>query len=175
MIITDFDQTLCRLVVDWPGLRRQLGVQSIGALWSLGDLALWKRVTDAEVIAATSAVPIEAVLAELDATDRFAVMSNNSAAAVTAFVERFPTLEARCRMIVGREQLRGPKQDPARFDAAFRQCAEALGAAVSTVEYFGDQRYELELAAARGARVRLVTSAGAIERLDAGEVGPAAP
>ncbi len=173
MIISDFDQTICRLAVDWGALRRRLEIERLGDLWGLDDPARWALVTEAEVAAARISTSIDAVVEELVASDGFAVMSNNSAEAVAAFLERFPALSSRCRLIIAREQLQGPKEDGPRFARAFASCVDALGSDSSAaVEYLGDQNYELVLAAGCGARVRRVTAGGTLEPFDAGIVGP---
>lgn len=168
VIIADFDQTICRLAVDWEALRRRLDIERLGVLWELDDPARWALVTEAEVAAASVSVPVDAVTAELVARDGFAVMSNNSADAVAVFLRRYPPLESRCRLVVAREQLQGPKEDGARFAKAFARCLDALAAdSPAAVEYLGDQNYELVLAAGCGARVRKVTVDGTLAPFEA--------
>ena len=167
MIIADFDQTICRLAVDWGALRRRLGIERLGVLWALDDPDRWAMVTAAEVAAAGASVPIDVVARKLAACDGFAVMTNNSADAVATFLERFPLLEARCRLVVAREQLQGPKEGPELFAAAFARCLDALGTdAPDAVTYLGDQHYELVLAAGCGARVLQVTTDGSLAPFD---------
>ena len=163
MIITDFDGTVCRLEIDWSAVRRRAGVARIGELWEREDPASWDTVTAAEVDAATIAPPISAVLEMLTESQGFAVLSNNSADAVAAFLNRYPIIAARCRLVIGREELQGPKEDAERFARAYARCLAALGAATDDVDYLGDQDYELALAARCGARVRRINAAGSID------------
>jgi phosphoglycolate phosphatase-like HAD superfamily hydrolase len=171
-IITDFDGTVCRLDVDWAEVRRMAGVARIGELWPRGDPASWGVVTAAEVAAATVAPPVPAVVEMLSASTGFAVISNNSADAIAAFLSRHPLLAARCRMVLGREELQGPKENEERFAAAYARCLAALGVEAGDVEYLGDQDYELALASRCGARVRRVHVSGAIEPAGGASVDP---
>jgi hypothetical protein len=172
MIITDFDGTVCRLEIDWSAVRRRAGVARIAELWEREDSASWDDVTAAEVAAALVAVPIPAVMQLLSESHGFAVLSNNSADAVGAFLSRYPLLAARCRLVVGREELGGPTEDEGRFADAYARCLAALGPATDDVDYLGDQDYELALAARCGARVRRVNAAGSIQRLSADRADP---
>ena len=165
VIITDFDGTVCRLDIDWPEVRRRLGVARVVELWERADPAAWDAVTAVEVAAAMVATPNSEVMDLLTASHGYAVISNNSADAVAAFLSRYPLLAARCRLVMGREELHGPKEDQARFADAYARCLAVLGAATDDVEYLGDQDYELALAARCGARVRRVNASGVIERL----------
>ena len=165
MIITDFDGTVCRLEIDWSEVRRLAGVTRVGELWDRAEPAGWDVVTAAEVAAATVATPIPDVMELLAESLGYAVISNNSADAVAAFLRRYPLLAARCRLVMGREELHGPKEDEARFADAYARCLAALGVETDDVEYLGDQDYELVLAARCGARVRRVSTSGVIEWL----------
>jgi phosphoglycolate phosphatase-like HAD superfamily hydrolase len=146
--ILDFDGTIARLKVDWEGLRRKLGVQTIDDLWARADG--WAEVTAAEVAAAKRADPVLSVSRLLGDTGRFAILTSNSEAAVDAYFERFPALQARVATVVGREALGGPKTDFSIFERGFRACLAALGT-IRTI-YVGDRSYELEFARRLGAQ-----------------------
>jgi phosphoglycolate phosphatase-like HAD superfamily hydrolase len=158
--IVDFDGTLARLAVDWAELREQLGVRSIDDLWS-GPVARWHAVTAAETRAATRAEPVRAVVDALAPDAVVGVLTANSEHAVRAFLAGQPALAARVRAVAGRETLGGPKRDPRAFAAAFDALVAATAPARggAPVVYCGDQTYELDLAAARGARAVLVRDA----------------
>ena len=149
--ILDFDGTLARLDVDWDGLRRKLGVRRIDELWAGGREQDWAEVTAAEVAAARRAIPVPAVAHYLEATDRFAILTGNSATAVAAFLERFPALRSRLVAVVGREALGGPKSQFEVFERGFRACQATLGSDLTT--YVGDQPFELEFARLLGAEI----------------------
>jgi hypothetical protein len=150
--IVDFDGTLARLVVDWEGLRRNLGVHSLDDLWQR-DAGAWATVTEAEVAAAQTAEPVAGMVAELGACRGFAVLTSNAEAAVRAFCARFPALEKRLVAVAGRESLRGPKRDPRCFGIGFEICAAATGPLRPglTPTYVGDLPWELRFAADLGA------------------------
>jgi hypothetical protein len=161
--ITDFDGTLARLVLDWAALRRRLGVSQVSELWRRPDGAGWGTVTTWEIQAASTADPVSTVVERLVAEGRFAVLTNNSRRAVSAFLERFPDLTARCVHISGREDLGGPKEEPERFAAGLEAARVALAPTDPFgVTYLGDQDYELVLAASLGCRPLRVTPEGAI-------------
>jgi len=159
--IVDFDGTLARLDVDWEGLRRQLGLQSLDDLWQRvsGDRAgwyespEWRLVTSAEVAAAGRAASVTALVTALGACAGFAVLTGNSEAAVSAFLDRQPGLRDLCLTVAGRETLRGSKRDPLAFARGFRPCAEATAAARAgdPPVYVGDLAWELVQARRMGA------------------------
>jgi phosphoglycolate phosphatase-like HAD superfamily hydrolase len=155
-LILDFDGTLARLDVAWDDLRRKLGVRRIDDLWGSARDPFWAEVTAAEVAAARRAVPIPAVSHLLRATDRFAILTSNSAEAVGAFLERFPELQSRVAVVVGREALGGPKTEFDVFERGFRACLATLGTDRTT--YIGDRPYELEFARRLGAEAVGVAS-----------------
>lgn len=151
--ILDFDGTLARVELDWEAWRRRFGVRHIADLWRApGGAREWAALTAAEVEAAAIAEPVLPVLALLEGAPRFAVLSNNSARAVDAFLSRFPSLRPRAAIVVGREMLGGPKSDFQVFERGYRTCAEALEPIHGKV-YIGDQAYELDFAARLGAAV----------------------
>ncbi|HVX21084.1 MAG TPA: hypothetical protein VHB02_07040 [Acidimicrobiales bacterium] len=149
--ILDFDGTIARLDLDWEALRYRFAVARIDDLWG-GDPACWDVVTAAEVEAAGSAMPVGAVMTCLREVDAFAVLSNNSEAAIAHFMHRFPDVEARLALIVGRETLGGPKTDFDRFRRGLADCLAATRPQRSGGPelYFGDAAYELEFAAELG-------------------------
>lgn len=160
--LLDFDGTLTALDVDWPDLRRRLGVTSIGELWRTGG---WAAVTAAEIEAAGRSDPNQALVNHLEDLDAFAVLTANSEAAVRAFLERHPPLAALAVLVVGRETLGGPKAERDVFTRGYRRCvaATATARAGEPVVYVGDADYELAFAASLGARpvdVRLLGMAG---------------
>lgn len=154
--ILDFDGTVTRLEVDWDDLRRKLGVHKIDDLWVSANDHAWAAVTAAEVAAAGRAVPMPAVSNLLTATDRFAILTSNSAEAVDAFFDRYPELQARVAVVIGREALGGPKTDFDVFERGFRACLATLGTDHTT--YIGDRPYELEFARRLGAEAVDVAS-----------------
>jgi phosphoglycolate phosphatase-like HAD superfamily hydrolase len=149
--ILDFDGTLAHLGVDWEDLRRRLGVRRVADLWQSGHGEVaWADVTAAEVDAAATADPVRPVLSMVEKAGELAILSGSSAHAVAVFLERFPHLRERVAIVVGREDLRGPKTDFQVFKRGFEACLRAMRQPVSPV-YFGDQAYELEFATRLGA------------------------
>jgi hypothetical protein len=155
--IVDFDGTVADLPVDWPGLRRRLGVGRIEDLWAKGPDGVagpWEEVTEAERNAAVLVRPLERMRAALAAVGGFAVLTSNSAAVVQEFCDRDPGLAAGLVTVVGREALKGPKTDFACFRAGFETCREATAdlRGDDPVVYVGDQAYELDFARELGAK-----------------------
>lgn len=145
--VLDFDGTLARLDVDWVGLRRSLKVERIDDLWSRNDTD-WNAVVVAEVSAAETAEAVAPVVAILSAVRCFAILTSNDSEAVRRFVSRYPELENRLTVVIGRRELGGPKTDFNRFEVGVRQCLAAnnlLSDGEQTV-YVGDSKYELEFA-----------------------------
>lgn len=164
LIVTDFDGTVARLVIDWDAVREAAGVRRIGELWARGSAEGWHPVRDAEVRAAATAEPIIEVFELLTRSEAFAVITNNSSVCVEAFLDRFEVLRRRCTLVTGRELLGGPKEDEHRFAAAFAASRRALGADESEpLVYLGDQDYELVAAARCGASPLRVTAAGRLD------------
>lgn len=153
--ILDFDGTIAHLDIDWAELRRLLGVTRIADLWNGDTGEAWATVTAAETAAAVMAPAAEPVVAALEESVEFAVLTNNSEAAVFAFLERFPRVAARAVVVVGRETLGGPKTDYDVFSRGFWACVAATGAARGSMPvcYVGDQDYELDYARRLGAHV----------------------
>jgi phosphoglycolate phosphatase-like HAD superfamily hydrolase len=161
--IVDFDGTLVELGIDWPALRRTLGVRSIDDVFALEDQSMWEIVRAAEVAAAATAPAVGPVIRYLEDVSRIAILTANSSAAVDVFLRRQPLIAERVELIVARETCAGPKRRRDVFERAYRLCSDALGA-VPEVLYVGDQDYELAFAADLGATVvdarALVAAAG---------------
>lgn len=151
--IIDFDGTLARLDVPWDDLRTEAGVTHIRDLWNRVPEA-WTPVSRAEERSARVADVVPAMQKALGHTSSFAILSNNSEAAVWQFLERFTDLVSRVRLVVGRETLAGPKNDFDVFARGFTACVEATAGARgrSPVVYVGDLSYELAFARRLGGR-----------------------
>lgn len=158
--VLDFDGTIADLPVDWDTVRRSLGVSHVEDLWH-GDGSGWRSVTSAEVEAAQRAAPVPSVTGQLVTVTSFAVLTSNSADAVNAFMHRFPLLRERLAIVVGREELGGPKTEFERFRSGLERCLEATARARGDkpATYVGDALYELEFARSLG-----------VTALDVGEV-----
>jgi hypothetical protein len=120
-------------------------------------------VRDAEVAAAATAEPVPATVDAVGGAVSFAVLTNNSEAAVRVFLARVPNLASRAGIVVGRERLGGPK---ASFDvvagglATCRQeTAQARGD--GPLVYLGDRAFELGFARRLGAVARPVSELAA--------------
>lgn len=152
--IVDFDGTIAFLPVVWDRLRAQLGVRRISDLWSEDDVDSWALVRAAEEEAAQRALPNRRLLHVLENVEAAAVLTSNSKACVSVFLSRYPLLESRVGVIVGREELCGPKEDFDVFRRGFFQCVSATASArgKEPVVYVGDAEYELRYARALGAR-----------------------
>jgi phosphoglycolate phosphatase-like HAD superfamily hydrolase len=152
--IIDFDGTLARLDVPWEDVKAALGVDRIADLWNDRAPSEWAVVSQAEEEAADAADIVPEVKAALAQAVSFAILSNNSEAAVWRFLARFDGLRSRAQLVVGRETLSGPKSDFAVFARGFTACIEATAAARdrSDVVYVGDLDYELAFARRLGAQ-----------------------
>jgi phosphoglycolate phosphatase-like HAD superfamily hydrolase len=153
--IVDFDGTLADLPVAWDELRTQLHVDRIAQLWQSDNPEAWAIIRRAEVEAALRATPFESVRAPLQHSATFAVLTSNSEDAVTNFLGRFPSLEARVAVVVGRETLAGPKRDYEVFKRGFDRCVTATASARAdgVVVYVGNTDWELDFARRLGADV----------------------
>jgi phosphoglycolate phosphatase-like HAD superfamily hydrolase len=151
--IVDFDGTVTVLPVDWDDLRARFQVDRMVQLWDSDSPDVWSVIRDAEVEAARNAAPLTAVRNLLERSSQFAVLTSNSEEAVALFLERFPTLESRMALVVGRETLAGPKGDYQVFRRGFTRCVAATKAARADglVVYAGDADWELEFARQLGA------------------------
>ncbi|MGD0370261.1 MAG: hypothetical protein ABSC16_00980 [Candidatus Dormibacteria bacterium] len=172
--ILDFDGTLTRLPVDWDGLRSRLGVRTLRDLEGR-DPDAWRQVTQAEVDAAHSAVANEAAVDALHLCSGFAVLTDNSETAVTAFLERNPALGCRCLAVVGRETLGRSKREPEAFARGFDLCLKATAPLRSgeLPVYIGDRDWELEAARRLGALAIGVSELGAPQSIEAKPTRPA--
>jgi phosphoglycolate phosphatase-like HAD superfamily hydrolase len=149
--VLDFDGTLADLEVDWVELRRSLKVDRIDDLWYRSGG--WDTVTAAEIEAATVASPVIPVEL-LSTVSCFSVVTSNAASAVHRFVDRFPVLKQRLSIVVGREELGGPKTEFKRFELGVQRCLEATDQqrTESPSTYVGDSDYELDFARRLGMR-----------------------
>ena len=161
--VLDFDGTLTHLEVDWVGLRQQLGVERIDDLW--WQKYNWEEVTEAEVRAAETAELITPVAAKLLTINSFAILTSNSSDAVHRFLERFPLLEQRLAIVVGRDELGGPKTEFDSFRVGVTKCLTAthpVGNGEQTT-YLGDSPFELDFARRLGLKVLDVSQLTGIE------------
>lgn len=151
--VLDFDGTITELPVDWSSLRRQLGIHQIVDIWER-HTSSWTAITEAEVAAAMISEPIHPIFDKLSKTRQFAVVSSNSTICVRTFFDRFPAVGRRIALIIGRDELGGPKTDFDRFARAVRQCTAALEyrGLRDTLTYVGNEAYELEFARRLGLR-----------------------
>jgi phosphoglycolate phosphatase-like HAD superfamily hydrolase len=150
--VLDFDGTLTNLAIDWAKLRRRLNVERIDELWSRPND--WSIVSSEEIGAAEIADPIRPVVDGLSRVRDFAVLTSNDAAAVHRFVDRFPLLKVRLRLVIGRHELGGPKTDFSRFESGVRRCLVATGQdqGQAIPVYVGDSQFELDFARKMGMR-----------------------
>jgi phosphoglycolate phosphatase-like HAD superfamily hydrolase len=152
--LLDFDGTIAVLPVAWDRLRSELGVGRINDLWVANDPRSWSVVRTAEEDAARQAHPNPRLVEALEQVETLAVLTNNAETSVAVFLARFPSLERRVSLIVGREQLGGPKDEFSVFESGFRRCASAtaLARGAGALVYVGDADYELRFARSLGAR-----------------------
>ena len=152
--IIDFDGTLACLHVAWDDLRARLDVDRIAQLWQAENPDAWAMIRNAEIEAATKAIPFDPMRAGLELSSAFAVLTSNSEDAVNHFLRRFEALEARAAVVVGRETLAGPKSDYEVFRRGFTRCvaATAVSRGDQDVVYVGDAEWELDFARRLGAR-----------------------
>jgi phosphoglycolate phosphatase-like HAD superfamily hydrolase len=166
-VVSDFDGTLADLEIPWPSLRAELSVARIEELWKDPDMERWHTVARAEIEAARTASPRSSVIDALGSTPAIAVLTSNDEAAVETFLDRWPALRSRVRLVVGRRALGGPKTDFEVFAAGFARCLRAVSAHdASAVAYVGDQEYELDFAR------RLGASTVGVHQLEAAANGP---
>lgn len=149
--ILDFDGTIAHLPVDWPRLRRQLGVERIADLWQLHAF-VWSIVESAEVHAALVAEPVGNVLTLLDQTESFAILTSNSARSVEVFFQRYPAVRERLVAIAGRAELGGPKHEFVHFARGMSLCRHAIETHCPHGQpiYVGNERFELDFATSLG-------------------------
>jgi phosphoglycolate phosphatase-like HAD superfamily hydrolase len=151
-VISDFDGTLAQLDISWQSLRESLSVARIEELWKDPDMQRWEAVARAEIEAARAASPVPSVVRALAPVADIAVLTSNDEGAVEAFLDRWPELGSRVRVVVGRRTLAGPKTDFEIFSSGYAKCLraiEVLDPAGSV--YVGDQEYELDFARRLGA------------------------
>jgi phosphoglycolate phosphatase-like HAD superfamily hydrolase len=152
-VVSDFDGTLAHLDISWQSLRESLSVARIDELWKDPDMQRWDAVARAEVEAARTAAPVASVVRALEPVADIAVLTSNDEGAVEAFLDRWPELGSRVRVVVGRRTLAGPKTDFEIFSSGYEKCLRAIAThdPAGTV-YVGDQEYELEFARRLGAK-----------------------
>jgi phosphoglycolate phosphatase-like HAD superfamily hydrolase len=151
-VVSDFDGTLANLEVSWPHLRETLAVARIEELWKDPDMQRWDAVAQAEIEAARTASPVSFVVRALGSVPDIAVLTSNDERAVETFLDRWPELASRVRVVVGRRTLAGPKTDFEIFSSGYAKCLRAIaGPAPVDIAYIGDQQYELDFARRLGA------------------------
>ncbi|MBD35942.1 MAG: hypothetical protein CL512_04160 [Actinobacteria bacterium] len=149
LFISDFDETILKLDIDWNALREKLKVNKISDLWQNSNSEKsWLLIQEVELAAARTGKFLSHTVDLLESANSFAILTNNSESAVKAALSRSSRLNERCSIIVGRETLEGPKQDQERFAKGFSKCLESLSLNKknSSIYYLGDQDYELEFA-----------------------------
>jgi len=151
-VVSDFDGTLAHLGIPWQSLRESLSVARIEELWKDPDMQRWDAVARAEIEAARTASPVPSVVRALGSVPSIAVLTSNDEGAVEVFLDRWPELASRVRVVVGRRALAGPKTDFEIFSSGYAKCLQAIAVPdpAGTV-YVGDQEYELEFARRLGA------------------------
>jgi FMN phosphatase YigB (HAD superfamily) len=164
LVISDFDGTICHLDVDWQELRQTFGLSFIEEGWTLepqAQLEFWSQVTEAELEAIDRSHPNEVVLEALDRVERIVVLTNNSEAAVTAFVRKYLSNRAANSLrTIGRESLGGSKRNREIFTKVLN--VDILHHRASSA-YLGDSRYELLFANELGLTTFRVDESGVLE------------
>jgi phosphoglycolate phosphatase-like HAD superfamily hydrolase len=151
-VVSDFDGTLTNLEVGWNSLRETLAVDHIEDLWRDRGMQRWAAVTEAEVEAARTASPVPFVMDALRSVPAVAVLTSNDEAAVETFLDRWPELGSKVRVVVGRRTLGGPKTDFEIFSSGYSRCRDAIASHdTGQISYLGDQTYELDFARTLGA------------------------
>jgi hypothetical protein len=152
-MIFDFDGTLTLLEVDWSELRTRLGIQKVSELWDTPNADAWGIVSDIETLAARESSLNEDLKGLL--RSKFVVLSNNSEQAISEFIRKQSKSNHICsdHLIIGRETLAGPKEDPQIFQSAICSALRFLDRSAARTTYYGDQSYELEYAKSAGLNV----------------------
>ncbi|MFZ4516260.1 MAG: HAD family hydrolase [Acidimicrobiia bacterium] len=157
--IFDFDGTLVRLEIDWTTLRASTNVVRLSELWNLepsGVGGAWQIVAAAEVHAAQVSPLNHAMLDAIGTDSAWAILTNNSEAAVHAALARVPG-DRRTPIVVGRERLGGPKESFEVFRKGCEViCSESNPLRSQSVHYVGDSPYEIEYASTLGFHAELV-------------------
>ena len=144
-IILDFDGTFADLKVDWVGLRTELGVESIGEIWTFPREArngIFEVVENYEILGIPIAPRLD--LDFLKTFDTWSILTNNSENTVRTFLKRIrpQTYFAEPRMIVGRESLVGAKEDFFKFRLGVGKILDFDKNKFHSTLYVGDQNYE---------------------------------
>lgn len=149
-MIFDFDGTLASLQINWVNLRSRLGVSRISELWTSPNDARWKLVTQEELEASRTALANQTLLAKVESP--FVIISNNSSIAINCFLGLHQgTMKSGSDfLILGREELCGPKEDLGVFSSAIDRALAFIGRSPHQTDYFGDQEYELGFASRLG-------------------------
>jgi hypothetical protein len=153
-LIFDFDGTLTQLSVNWQALRNALGLEKLSDYWSLSvdeQSSASVEISRAELLGLTNKPLID--LKILQNCRSWSVITNNCESTVLAFLER-ESIANKPSMILGRESLKGPKEDFKIFEGAVRLISELSN--TSEQVYFGDSEYEIEYCSVLGIQAHKV-------------------
>jgi hypothetical protein len=141
-LIFDFDGTLTQLSVNWQSLRDKLGLKKLSEYWWLPvseqTLAL-AEISRTEMLGLTNKPLIDKQI--LENCQSWSVLTNNCESTVLAFLQR-EAIAHKPSIILGRESLKGPKEDFEVFKQALHSITEASSASAHV--YIGDSDYEIE-------------------------------
>lgn len=148
-LISDFDQTLINLSIDWKEFRRIHGLNRVVDIWKLpienreSTLASLSHIE----IAAAAKSDFHPVAMSILKENLIGILTNNSESAVRVMLERagdednFSNQEVK---IYGRESLKGPKENFELFQEAINAiCVSKKVDSRDVVYYAGDSEYEI--------------------------------
>lgn len=162
-IISDFDQTLIKLDLDWAKFRSDFSIGRINDIWKLDDVSRSNAIDSLTNLEKRSVLNsnLHPLAPAILSQNVIGVLTNNSEEAVNL------TFETKCKdftfstekiHVLGRETLKGPKEDFEIFKCAILEiCHKADQTDISEVIYMGDSDYELKYASRVGLRVFKVT------------------
>ena len=154
-VISDFDQTLIKLSLDWKSFRATHNLNKVIEIWSLPldeRNIILEHLTQLEIEAALQS-PFHPASESIFRYSIRGILSNNSEKAIQIMLDRcepWQKINLANVQIVGREKLNGPKENKFIFQNAIKlilntQCP-------SDTYYIGDATYEIQYAQEMGLR-----------------------
>ena len=161
-IISDFDQTLINLDLDWSSYKKEFNLQKVADIWEM-DKESRIAATDALNLLEIEAVEkskIHSCCFSIISNKVLGVLTNNSEAAVNLFLKKlernlnFDLLEIK---VVGRETLSGPKENKELFLKGINSILlHSKLKSPTEVLYVGDSEYEIDYAQSLGLQTQRI-------------------
>ena len=161
-VISDFDQTLINLEINWNSFRNEYDLNRVADIWKMGkqrQQKALKALCQLEIQAAGKS-DIHSCCKSILSNKLIGVLTNNSETAVNLLFEKLSReldVDLTGTKVVGRETLGGPKENKQLFSQGIHLIlSHAKLEETDDLLYVGDSEYEIKYAQEIGLKTRRI-------------------